>query len=115
MSFSREVGGRGPTSTLCLLGAALLGGLLSVALGWAAAPPEPAAAAGSWAALWSSARTRLVRRACVRSRHGRRWPGGGGEKHPLYARPLAPAPLAPSFPPPRAAPHAHAPLRRCAR
>jgi len=60
VSFSREAGGRGPTSTLCLLGAALLGGLLSVALGWAAAPPEPAAAAGSWAALWSSASARLV-------------------------------------------------------
>ena len=116
VSFSREAGGRGPTSTLCLLGAALLGGLLSVALGWAAAPPEPAAAAGSWAALWSSASARLVRRACARSRHGRRWPGGGGgEDHPLHARPLAPAPLSrPRLPPPRRPSRARAPAQVCA-
>ena len=116
VSFSREAGGRGPTSTLCLLGAALLGGLLSVALGWAAAPPEPAAAAGSWAALWSSASARLVRRACARSRHGRRWPGGAGGR--ITRSTLAPSPQRLSralVPPPRAAPHAHAPLRRCAR
>ena len=101
VSFSREAGGRGPTSTLCLLGAALLGGLLSVALGWAAAPPEPAAAAGSWAALWSSASARLVRRACARSRHGRRWPGGRGGGSPAPRSPPRPsASLAPSSPPP---------------
>ena len=71
VSFSSEPGDRGPTSAMCLLWAALLGGLLSVTLGWAAAPPEPATAAGSWAELWSSASARLVRPSC-----GRSWPGG---------------------------------------
>lgn len=60
VSFSSEPGDRGPTSAMCLLWAALLGGLLSVVLGWAAAPPEPATSAGSWAELWSSASARLV-------------------------------------------------------
>jgi hypothetical protein len=113
VSFSREAGGRGPTSTLCLLGAALLGGLLSVALGWAAAPPEPAVAAGSWAALWSSASARLVRLACARSWHGRRWPRGGGESPALPSAPRPPAPRARGRGPPRPS-RARTPTQVCA-
>ena len=75
VSFLSEPGDRGPTSAMCLLWAALLGGLLSVVLGWAAAPPEPATSAGSWAELWSSASARLVRLAC-----GRSWPGDKGRE-----------------------------------
>ena len=79
VSFSNEEGGRGPTSAMCLLWAALLGGLLSVLLGWAASssPPQQAAAPGqgSWAELWSSASARLVRR--LAAEVGRREGGGG--------------------------------------